>query len=224
MDIKWQMAMLTLRMKRFIKRSGRNNFSLNKNDAAGFDKSKVRCYKCNNLGHFARECRGDSSSQQFNNTPQPSRSNNNRFGGPSQALVSQEGMGFDWSDQAEEAIQNQALMASTSEAYTSEIPTEVKTKLCKSDCLSTVKKYRDHNQELCDKLKKMEQIRNHALCGIYELEQQVKALRANETQVRCDMETWRIEKSQFEVKLIKSSEELETVKKELDEAKANLEK
>ncbi|KAI3772107.1 hypothetical protein L6452_03282 [Arctium lappa] len=34
---------------------------------------------------------------------------------PAQALVSQQGMGFDWSDQAEEAIQNQALMAEVSD-------------------------------------------------------------------------------------------------------------
>ncbi|KAJ9567313.1 hypothetical protein OSB04_003279 [Centaurea solstitialis] len=52
MDIKWQMAMLTLRMKRFIRRIGRNNFDVKRGDKAGFDKSKVRCYKCNEPGHL----------------------------------------------------------------------------------------------------------------------------------------------------------------------------
>ncbi|KAJ9565362.1 hypothetical protein OSB04_001328 [Centaurea solstitialis] len=51
MDIKWQMAMLTLRMKRFIRRTGRNNFDVKRGDKAGFDKSKVKCYKCNEPGH-----------------------------------------------------------------------------------------------------------------------------------------------------------------------------
>ncbi|KAJ9541901.1 hypothetical protein OSB04_028407 [Centaurea solstitialis] len=41
MDIKWQMAMLTLRMKRFIRRTGRNNFDVKRGDKAGCDKSKI---------------------------------------------------------------------------------------------------------------------------------------------------------------------------------------
>ncbi|KAI3746136.1 hypothetical protein L6452_08558 [Arctium lappa] len=56
MDIKWQMAMLSMRVKKFIKRTGRNNFSQRREDRAGFDKSKVECYKCHLKGHFAREC------------------------------------------------------------------------------------------------------------------------------------------------------------------------
>ncbi|KAI3757462.1 hypothetical protein L6452_04999 [Arctium lappa] len=56
MDIKWQMAMLSMRVKKFIKRTGRNNFSQRREDGAGFDKSKVECYKCHLKGHFAREC------------------------------------------------------------------------------------------------------------------------------------------------------------------------
>ena len=46
MDLKWQMAMLTMRVKRFISRTGRNNFSVKREDGVGFDKSKVQCYKC----------------------------------------------------------------------------------------------------------------------------------------------------------------------------------
>ncbi|KAI3677472.1 hypothetical protein L6452_36734 [Arctium lappa] len=44
MDIKWQMAMLSMRVKKFIKRTGRNNFSQRRVDGAGFDKTKVECY------------------------------------------------------------------------------------------------------------------------------------------------------------------------------------
>ncbi|KAI3681570.1 hypothetical protein L6452_36370 [Arctium lappa] len=61
MDIKWQMAMLSMRVKKFIKRTGRNNFSQRREDGAGFDKSKVECYKCHQKGHFARECRSGVS-------------------------------------------------------------------------------------------------------------------------------------------------------------------
>ncbi|KAI3685225.1 hypothetical protein L6452_34463 [Arctium lappa] len=55
MDIKWQMAMLSMRVKKFIKRTGRNNFSQRREDGAGFDKTKVECYKCHMKGQFARE-------------------------------------------------------------------------------------------------------------------------------------------------------------------------
>ncbi|KAJ9547477.1 hypothetical protein OSB04_020020 [Centaurea solstitialis] len=191
MDLKWQMAMITVRVNRFMRRTGRRNFGMRKDDRLGFDKSKVECYKCHGLGHFARECRGSYNNQQHNqqqnqqhnqqqnqqhnqqqnqqqnlqhhnmqqqqfNQQQQSQnvqqhnqqqnhfssyraSNNNRNPnlGSSQALVSQEGVGFDWSDQAEDQVQNQALMAEISEEPISEIPKEVKSNLCSSSCIET---------------------------------------------------------------------------------------
>nr|GEY65181.1 hypothetical protein [Tanacetum cinerariifolium] len=43
MDLKWQMAMLTMRAKRFLKNIGRK-LNLNENDSVAFDKTKVECY------------------------------------------------------------------------------------------------------------------------------------------------------------------------------------
>nr|GEW37377.1 putative ribonuclease H-like domain-containing protein [Tanacetum cinerariifolium] len=56
MDLKWKMAMLTIRARRFLKRNGRN-LSENGIHTIGFDMSKVKCYNCHKRGYFARECR-----------------------------------------------------------------------------------------------------------------------------------------------------------------------
>nr|GEY52008.1 hypothetical protein [Tanacetum cinerariifolium] len=55
MDFKWQMAMLTVRARRFLQRTGRN-LGANGPTSMGFDMSKVECYNCHRKGHFAREC------------------------------------------------------------------------------------------------------------------------------------------------------------------------
>ncbi|GKA19030.1 ribonuclease H-like domain-containing protein, partial [Tanacetum coccineum] len=54
--LKWQMAMLTMRVRRFLKNIGRK-LTVNGNESISFDKSKVECYNCHKRGHFARECR-----------------------------------------------------------------------------------------------------------------------------------------------------------------------
>nr|GFC06742.1 ribonuclease H-like domain-containing protein [Tanacetum cinerariifolium] len=56
MYIKWNMALLSMRADKFWKKTGKK-ISIQGSDVAGFDKSKVECFNCHKMGHFARECR-----------------------------------------------------------------------------------------------------------------------------------------------------------------------
>nr|GEZ62903.1 hypothetical protein [Tanacetum cinerariifolium] len=55
-DLRWQMAMLTMRAKRFLQKTG-INLGANGPTSMSFDMSKVECYNCHMKGYFARECR-----------------------------------------------------------------------------------------------------------------------------------------------------------------------
>ncbi|GJV69299.1 retrovirus-related pol polyprotein from transposon TNT 1-94 [Tanacetum coccineum] len=90
-DLRWQMSMLTMKARRFLKNIGRK-LTVNGNETIGFDKSKVECYNCHKRAHFARE-----------------------------SLVSCDGLGgYDWSDQEEE-WPNYALMDFSSSSSESKI-------------------------------------------------------------------------------------------------------
>ncbi|GKE60742.1 ribonuclease H-like domain-containing protein [Tanacetum coccineum] len=59
-DIKWNMALLSMRADRLWKKTGKK-ITIQGFDVAGFDKSKVECFNYHKLGHFARECRAPMS-------------------------------------------------------------------------------------------------------------------------------------------------------------------
>ncbi|GKB86374.1 ribonuclease H-like domain-containing protein [Tanacetum coccineum] len=129
MDLRWQMDMLIMRAWRFLKNT-RRNLTFNGNETIGFDKSKVECYNCHKRRHFIRECRAPRNQENRNKE-------NTRRVVPvetttSNALVSCDDSGYDWSDQAEEGPTNFALMAYSSTSSNSEVSTDSN---CSSSCL-----------------------------------------------------------------------------------------
>nr|GFB77329.1 hypothetical protein [Tanacetum cinerariifolium] len=106
MDIKWNMALLSMRADKFWKRTGKK-ISIQGSDVACFDKSKVECFNCHKMGHFTRECRAPRSQERGRkeNYRQWSKAEEKSL----KALMAIDGMGWDWSYMANE--EDHALVA-----------------------------------------------------------------------------------------------------------------
>ncbi|GJY45097.1 putative ribonuclease H-like domain-containing protein [Tanacetum coccineum] len=118
-DLKWQVAMISMRMKKFYKKTGRK-LQFDAKEPVGFDKTKVECYSCHKTGNFARECRSkgnqDSRRRDAWNTRNKEKDNGRRFGKQedSKALVTLDGEGVDWTSHLEDELENYAFMACNS--------------------------------------------------------------------------------------------------------------
>ncbi|GKA32940.1 reverse transcriptase domain-containing protein [Tanacetum coccineum] len=116
MDLKWQVAMVSMRLRKFYKKTGRK-LSFNAKEPIGFDKTKVECFNCHKTGHFARECRSKGNQgirmRDVGNTGYKAKDNGRRPGKQEEpkALVTLDGDGVDWTSHAKDEQENFALMA-----------------------------------------------------------------------------------------------------------------
>nr|GEV53060.1 hypothetical protein [Tanacetum cinerariifolium] len=167
MDIKWNMALLSMRADKFWKRTGKK-ISIQGLDMVGFDKSKVECFNYHKMGHFARECRAPRSQDK-------GRRDNYRQGSKAEeqatkALMAIDGVGWDWSYMANDE-EDHALVANevaptefSLMANTSAEGKVFDNSLCSKDCKknnnslnkSRLVEYKEREVKYCEKIRTLE--------------------------------------------------------------------
>ncbi|GJX15506.1 putative ribonuclease H-like domain-containing protein, partial [Tanacetum coccineum] len=217
MDLRWQIAMLTIRARRFLKNTGRK-LTINGNEIIRFDKSKVECYNCHKRGNFARECRA------LRNQENKNRENTRRVvpveTTTSNALVSCDGSGYDWSDQAEEGLTNFALMAYSSISYNSEVSTD---STCSSSCLENVKNLKEQNEQLLKDLRTSKLNSIAYKIGLESVEARHIVYKKNESIYEEDIKVLKHEIHLREVAIIELRRKLELAQKQKDEIQLTVE-
>lgn len=107
MDIKWQVALLRLKAKKFWQRTGRK-IIINRNETTGFNKKMVKFCNCHKLGHFARESRKPRKPDNRSTWYKQEKKKEPTFKKP-KAMLAIDGVSYDWSyiaDEEEEPLES----------------------------------------------------------------------------------------------------------------------
>ncbi|GJR12444.1 ribonuclease H-like domain-containing protein [Tanacetum coccineum] len=214
MDLKWQMAMLTMRARRFLNKTGRK-ISANGSETIGFNKSKVECYNCHKKGHFARECRAPRE----NRNREPIRRNVTVETTEAKALVAQDGLGYDWSDQAEEGPTNFAFMAYTSSSSSSS-DSEVST--CSKACLKSYETLKEHYDNLTKDFNKSQLNVGAYKVGLESVKARLDVYKKNEAIFEEDIKILKLDVMLRDNALTELRKKFEKAEKERDDLKLTL--
>ncbi|GKC70474.1 ribonuclease H-like domain-containing protein [Tanacetum coccineum] len=153
MDLKWQVAMISMRLKNFYKKT-RRKLHFDAKEPVGFDQTKVECYNCHKTRHFARECRSkgsqDEKRKDAGSYGYKVKDNGRRPGKNEEpnALVTLDGEGIDWTPHAEDEEQDFALMAFNNASSDTEVIS------CSKKCVESYSKlkklYDEQREQLSD--------------------------------------------------------------------------
>ncbi|GJV53859.1 ribonuclease H-like domain-containing protein [Tanacetum coccineum] len=139
MDLKWQVAMISMRMKKFYKKTGRK-LQFDAKEPVGFDKTKVECYSCHKTGHFARECRSKGNQDSRRRDAWNTRNKDGEIRKQETLkLGTIYGEGVDWTSHSEEE-EDFTLMACNSSGSDKEVQS------CSNECVASYNKLK----KLCD--------------------------------------------------------------------------
>nr|GFB31427.1 hypothetical protein [Tanacetum cinerariifolium] len=200
MDIKWNMALLSIGADKFWKRTGKK-ISIQGSDVAGFDKSKVECFNCHKMGHFVRECRAPRSQER-------GRKESYRQGSKAEekslkALVAIDGMGWDWIYMANE--EDRALVADGKAPTEFALMANIENKVfdnspCSNDCKKNTDSLNSKIKELKSKLSESDNYLYHYKLGVAQFEDRIKDYKEREETYIVKIRT-----------LLKSSKDLENI-------------
>ncbi|GJZ09912.1 hypothetical protein Tco_0544195 [Tanacetum coccineum] len=155
-DLKWQVAMISIRMKKFYKKTSRK-LEFDAKEPVGFDKTKVECYNYHKTGHFVRERRTKGNQDSKRIDAWNSGNKDGRRSGKqedSKALVTIDGESIDWTSHSKEE-EYYALMACNSSGS----DTEEKIRFMKIDLDDKTDVLTYHKKLLADAEKEKEDLK-----------------------------------------------------------------